>query len=51
MGGAMVLERAPSDTRRSLGTWGKHRTPHGVAVALKERFDPNGVLAPGRMPA
>jgi glycolate oxidase FAD binding subunit len=51
IGGAMVLERAPSDTRRSLGTWGKDRTPHRVAAALKERFDPNGVLAPGRMPA
>jgi glycolate oxidase FAD binding subunit len=51
MGGALVLERAPSDTRRSLGTWGTHRTPHGVAAALKQRFDPNGVLAPGRMPA
>jgi glycolate oxidase FAD binding subunit len=51
MGGAMVLERAPSDTRRSLGTWGKPRTPQRVAEALKRRFDPNGVLAPGRMPA
>jgi glycolate oxidase FAD binding subunit len=51
MGGALVIERAPSDTRRSLGTWGTHRTPRGVAAALKQRFDPNGVLAPGRMPA
>jgi glycolate oxidase FAD binding subunit len=51
MGGAMVLERASADTRRSLGTWGRHRTPRGVATALKRRFDPNGVLAPGRMPA
>src|SRR5207253_2013688 len=27
------------------------RVPLGIARALKERFDPRGVLAPGRMPA
>ena len=51
MGGALVLERAPVDARRTVGTWGTHRTPGGVAAALKARFDPHGVLAPGRMPA
>ncbi|MEK7861643.1 MAG: hypothetical protein AAB295_00050, partial [Chloroflexota bacterium] len=49
-GGALVLERASDADRRMLGTWGRLRTPAGVARALKERFDPHGVLAPGRMP-
>jgi glycolate oxidase FAD binding subunit len=49
-GGALVLERAPSEMRRALRTWGRHRTPGRVAAALKQRFDPHGVLAPGRMP-
>jgi len=47
-GGAVVLERAPSELRREVGTWGTPRTPEAIARALKDRFDPNGVLAPGR---
>ncbi len=50
-GGALVLERASDADRRALGTWGRLRTPPRIARALKERFDPRGVLAPGRMPA
>ena len=49
-GGALVIERASPRQRQSLGTWGTRRTPGRVAIGLKERFDPNGVLAPGRMP-
>lgn len=48
-GGALVVERAPGTLRREVGTWGTLRTPASVARALKERFDPNDVLAPGRM--
>ena len=48
-GGALVVERAPSTLRREVGTWGTPRTPAAIARSLKERFDPNGVLAPGRM--
>lgn len=47
-GGAVVVERAPSELRREVGTWGTPRTPTAIARALKDRFDPNGVLAPGR---
>lgn len=49
VGGALVVERAPAELRREVGTWGTPRTPSRIARALKERFDPNGVLAPGRM--
>lgn len=48
--GALVVERAPSDLRAAVGTWGTPRIPSGIARALRARFDPNGVLAPGRMP-
>ena len=49
-GGALVLEKAPLDLRRALGVWGTPRTPPEVAARLRQRFDPQGVLAPGRMP-
>ena len=52
VGGLAVLERASADYKRDAGgAWGTPRVPLGIARALKERFDPRGVLAPGRMPA
>jgi glycolate oxidase FAD binding subunit len=50
MGGALILERSSTDQRRALGTWGTPRVPAAIARSLKERFDPRGVLAPGRLP-
>jgi glycolate oxidase FAD binding subunit len=51
-GGVAVLERASADYKRDVGgAWGAPRVPLGIARALKERFDPRAVLAPGRMPA
>ncbi|HUQ41694.1 MAG TPA: FAD-binding protein [Candidatus Limnocylindrales bacterium] len=50
-GGALVIERATADAKVALGVWGRRRSSErGVAAALKRRFDPNDVLAPGRMP-
>ena len=52
VGGLAVLERASADYKRDAGgAWGAPRVPLGIARALKDRFDPRGVLAPGRMPA
>ena len=51
MGGALVLERADPSRKRSLGAWGTPRNAPRIAQALKARFDPKGVLAPGRLPA
>lgn len=48
--GALIVERAPSDLRRAVGTWGTSRTPAAIAARLRAAFDPNGVLAPGRVP-
>lgn len=47
-GGALVVERAPTVLRRAVGTWGTPRTPEAIGRSLKARFDPNGVLSPGR---
>jgi glycolate oxidase FAD binding subunit len=49
-GGALVVERAPTELRRAVGTWGTPRLPIQIAQRLRSAFDPNGVLAPGRMP-
>lgn len=49
--GAVVIERAPMPLKRALGAWGTPRLPLAVARGLKQRFDPRGVLAPGRVPA
>ena len=49
--GALVIERADADFKRAVGgAWGRPRIPLAVARALKDRFDPHGVLAPGRVP-
>lgn len=49
--GALIVERADADFKRAVGgAWGRPRVPLAIARALKERFDPNGVLAPGRVP-
>jgi len=50
-GGALIVERANAEYKRAVGgAWGTIRTPARIARALKERFDPNAVLAPGRIP-
>lgn len=49
-GGALVVERAPTEIRRAVGTWGTPRLPLDIARRLRSAFDSNGVLAPGRMP-
>jgi glycolate oxidase FAD binding subunit len=49
--GALVVERADPAFKRAVGgAWGRMRMPSAIAWALKQRFDPHGVLAPGRMP-
>ncbi len=50
LGGALILERTSTEQRKAIGTWGRQRLPSAIASALKQRFDPHGVLAPGRIP-
>jgi glycolate oxidase FAD binding subunit len=49
--GALIVERADAEFKRAVGgAWGRPRVPLAIARALKDRFDPHGVLAPGRVP-
>ena len=50
-GGALVIERADPALRAAAGgAWGRATLPLAIAAALKARFDPQRILAPGRMP-
>jgi len=49
--GALIVERADASFKRAVGgAWGRPRVPPAIARALKDRFDPQAVLAPGRVP-
>jgi glycolate oxidase FAD binding subunit len=48
--GHVHLRRAPPEVRRAVGTWDERGLPLALLGAVKRRFDPAGILAPGRMP-
>jgi glycolate oxidase FAD binding subunit len=49
--GALIVERADAAFKDAVGgAWGRPGLPLAIARALKHRFDPHGVLAPGRVP-
>lgn len=48
--GAVILERAPLFVRRQVGTFGDLGPARPLMRALKQRWDPTGRLAPGRLP-
>jgi hypothetical protein len=49
--GALIVERADPAFKAAVGgAWGRPRVPLAIARALKQKFDPRGVLAPGRIP-
>ena len=49
--GTLVVERADAAFKAAVGgAWGRSRVPGTIARALKQKFDPHGVLAPGRIP-
>jgi FAD/FMN-containing dehydrogenase len=43
-----VVERAPAEVRRQAGTFGVRGTAKNVMRELKQTFDPQGRLNPGR---
>jgi glycolate oxidase FAD binding subunit len=47
-GGALVIEAAPVEVKRRLGVWGDTRGDFTLMRRLKETFNPNGSLSPGR---
>jgi len=48
LGGAAVLEAAPPAVREALDVWGPTRDDFPLMQALKDQFDPQGTLNPGR---
>ncbi|HUE67970.1 MAG TPA: FAD-binding oxidoreductase [Candidatus Acidoferrum sp.] len=47
-GGTLVMLAAPDDFMRQVGAWGTPPPTIGVMRRLKQAFDPDGILNPGR---
>ena len=48
LGSYGVVERCPITVKASVDVWGDPGEGIGIMRRLKEKFDPNGVLNPGR---
>lgn len=48
MGGTMVVLRCPLAVKRGLDVWGSASDAQPLMVRIKQRFDPDGTLNPGR---
>ena len=48
LGGHLVIEAAPAQVKRDLGVWGAEPAALALMKRLKEKFDPAGILNPGR---
>jgi glycolate oxidase FAD binding subunit len=48
VGGSLVLMAAPDDVKKKVGAWGTPPPTLDVMQRLKDAFDPNHVLNPGR---
>ena len=48
LGGSLVVEAAPLPLRESFDAWGPEPSAFSVMRELKQRFDPEGRLNPGR---
>ncbi|MCH7606023.1 MAG: FAD-binding oxidoreductase [Chloroflexi bacterium] len=48
LGGSVVVETAPPEVKRRIDVWGD--LPEGIEIMrrIKEKFDPRGILNPGR---
>jgi glycolate oxidase FAD binding subunit len=49
MNGSLTVSRGPASLVNELGAWGKQGAEGRLMAGLKARFDPEGVLAPGRL--
>ena len=47
-GGSAIIEQCPPAVKRNIDVWGD--TPQGIEIMrrIKEKFDPSGILNPGR---
>ena len=47
-GGSLVVVKAPPELKRAVDAWGPAGDAIGLMRRVKERFDPDRRLAPGR---
>jgi len=48
MGGTLIIERAPSFIRLEADAWGKPGPEISIMRSIKQRYDPDSLLSPGR---
>lgn len=46
--GYTIVEKAPIETKSAAGVWGEPDADFTIMKRLKDSFDPNGILNPGR---
>jgi glycolate oxidase FAD binding subunit len=51
LGGTLFIEKAPTAVRQQVDAWGGVGTSARLMQAVKEKFDPQGILNPGRFVA
>jgi len=49
LGGALVIERAPRAVKDQFDVWGSFGSDFAVMKKMKQVWDPQGTLSPGRM--
>ncbi|MQG14774.1 MAG: FAD-binding protein, partial [SAR202 cluster bacterium] len=47
-GGSAVVEQCPLPVKRQIDIWGDSPDSLAVMRGIKDRFDPSGILNPGR---
>ena len=48
LGGTLVVLGCPLEVKRGFDVWGPTSDAHPIMVRIKQRFDPDGTLNPGR---
>ena len=48
LGAHLVIESAPRGVKEKISVWGDPGEEHFIAQRLKEKFDPQWILNPGR---
>ena len=51
LGGTLFIEKAPAVVKRQLDAWGEVGASEQLMKSVKRKFDPRGILNPGRFVA
>jgi glycolate oxidase FAD binding subunit len=50
-GGHVIMQSAPAILKQNVDVWGTPTQAHSIMRAIKQQFDPNNLLSPGRFVA